>query len=150
MSRVFYVNPAIIAVPIALLAMFYRPQAVKESLRSQLRSMDIIGTLLITISIASTLYGTLAGGQIQPWKSPIVISTLLFGGTCSCVFVFHQWRIGDSEVRRPLMPFRFLRHRTAKAGFLTSFLHGICLITYSSFYLLFVGMSVICPSSLAS
>lgn len=79
-----------------------------SSLKTLFWELDVIGALLLTAALAMTLIPlTLAGGQSTKWRdagilTPIIIGFLLFP-------IFVMW---ERTASHPMLPFRFVKHRT--------------------------------------
>ena len=68
-----------------------------------IKAFDLTGSALLTISITLLVLGLNLGGNILPWKHPVVVSALVFFGVCSLCLLRVEHR-----AKRPVMPLRLL------------------------------------------
>ena len=85
-------------------------------------------------SAASFLFGLTAGGVLFPWSSGNVIAPLVVGIFGMVGF----WFIEEYYTKVPMMPMRVFKQRTAMAGFVGTWVHGIILWSQIYYLLLWV------------
>jgi hypothetical protein len=137
---VFWINPFLCVAPLIIFTLFFRDKPRKGGFRSQLKKVDWVGMLLVSVSCVSLLYGLLAGGAIYPWISAPILVTLLLGVIGIVVFVVHQgYLIQKYTAVVPLIPLRLFDHRTSATGYLITFLHSICLAAVLNFFFIYVS-----------
>lgn len=90
-------------------------------LRSKLRHMDAIGTVLFIGAICCLLLILTWGGQTYQWNSSIIIGLFVGFGLLTLCFCYWLWKQGDLA----LIPLRVLRRRSICMGALILFSLGI-------------------------
>ena len=75
-------------------------------IRDALRGFDIAGSILLTGSVAALILGLNLGGNVYPWKHPIVITALVVAAIAGS-FLVHV----EKHARRPVMPLPMLFSR---------------------------------------
>jgi MFS family permease len=76
------------------------------SIRDAMRGFDFAGSILLTGSVAALILGLNLGGNIYPWKHPIVITSLVIAGLAGTVLI----RV-ESRAKRAVMPLPMLFSR---------------------------------------
>ena len=104
-SAVFWIN-----VPIGVIALGFVLFVVVESKDSTVKSLDVVGTILVTLGLFGLIYA-LIGTSTQPWMSPNTLVPLIGGIALIVVFV-----IWESKHDEPMVPLGFFKSR----GFTTS------------------------------
>jgi len=120
------------------LGLFLTLKTDKSSIKDKLKRLDLVGIIVFVGSITSFLFGLTAGGVLFPWTSPNVIVPLVVGIVGMVAF----WSIEEYYAREPMMPMRVFKERTAMAGFVGTWVHGIILWSLIYYLLLWVT----CPS----
>ena len=99
----YYLNIIFSGIVIILYFFFYHPPTYKmlharrETKARFWKSVDVGGAFLFSLGLALFLLGMSWGGQQYPWKSGMVIGTLVGGVAALVVFVFY----GKLEIYRP-------------------------------------------------
>lgn len=106
-----------------------------SSLRSKIAQIDYLGILVFVVSTTLLLFGLTTGGTTDPWASVNVLAPLIIGFSGICIFVLVQWKISN----KPMMPLRIFSNRSANAGFLGAFIHGLVLWASAYYMIIFVG-----------
>ncbi len=104
-SAVFWIN-----VPIGIIAMVFVLFAVLESRDPTVKSLDVVGTILVTVGLFGLVFA-LIGTSDHPWLAPATLIPLLVGIALLVAFV-----IWESKQEQPMVPLGFFRSR----GFTTS------------------------------
>lgn len=78
-------------------------QSSGRGVRDALRGFDIAGSFLLTGSVALLILGLNLGGNVYPWKHPLVITPLVVAVIAGAVL----WRV-ESKAARPVMPLGML------------------------------------------
>ena len=99
-SAVFWIN-----VPIGAIALVVVLLAVRESSDPTVKSLDVVGTVLVTLGLFGVTYG-LIGTNDHPWLSPHTLVPLLIGIALIAVFV--AW---EARQDQPMVPLGFFRSR---------------------------------------
>ena len=86
----------------------------------QRRTMDWIGSVIITGVTVMILLSLDFGGDVSPWDSAKVLSLLLGGCVLSLFFIVWEVRGASS----PLMPSRLLNHTSKISPLVVCFMHG--------------------------
>jgi MFS family permease len=82
------------------------PNLAKHSSKGVLdamRGFDIAGSFLLTGSVAFLILGLNLGGNVYPWKHPLVITSLVFATVAGATLI----RV-ESKAARPVMPLTML------------------------------------------
>lgn len=103
---------------------------VKESDKSRIKRVDFLGAVLLVASLVLLLLGLNSGGNIVPWKHPLVYVSLPVAGVLLGLFIY----VEDQIAKEPIIPVRLLLQRTIAAGCGTNWL-----ISMAAFALLFYG-----------
>ncbi|KAI1363649.1 MFS general substrate transporter [Xylaria arbuscula] len=129
----FWINvPVGVAVIIAIV-FFVRIQASSDQvnhglpLKTKLRQMDAVGTVLFIGAVVSLLLVLQWGGQLYPWNSSRIIALLVVFGILVIIFTFWEWKQGDTAI----IPFRIMRKRSIHMGALVLFALGGSSLDYA-------------------
>jgi EmrB/QacA subfamily drug resistance transporter len=95
---IFYIN-----IPIGLLALFLAFRFVPESRNNESTKIDLIGAVLIFISLLGISYGLISVSDLG-WTNPLIIVTLL-----TSVLSFILFIIMERHIRQPLVPFKIFK-----------------------------------------
>ncbi|MEI6689263.1 MAG: MFS transporter [Thermoleophilia bacterium] len=104
-SAVFWIN-----VPIGVIALGFVLFVVSESKDSTVKSLDVVGTILVTLGLFGLIYA-LIGTSTHQWLSANTLVPLIVGIVLIIVFI-----IWESKHDEPMVPLGFFRSR----GFTTS------------------------------
>lgn len=105
----------------------------RSSLRKKLVRVDYLGIVLFIGSSTSFLIGLSLGGTQHPWSSAPIVVPLIVGATGFIAFLVVQWKM-----KMPMMPLIIFVHRTAIAGFVGTFVHGLAIWAYVYYMIVFV------------
>ncbi|WP_027344221.1 MFS transporter [Hamadaea tsunoensis] len=108
----------LVNIPIALIAMFAAVSLVPESKAHGNTSFDVPGAIVVTLGLASVVYG-FTKAATDGWHAPVTLGFLLGGLLLVAVFVLLQTR-----VRNPLLPLRIVLDRNRGGAYLGSLLTG--------------------------
>jgi EmrB/QacA subfamily drug resistance transporter len=111
----------LVNVPIAVVAVIAGIPLVKESRADGDRSYDVPGALLVTVGLASIVYGF--SRAENGWGEPDTIGFLALGVGIMVAFVW--W---ESRAKNPLLPLRVVADRTRGGAYLTSVMVGAALL----------------------
>lgn len=75
-------------------------------IRDAMKGFDIAGSFLLTGSVASLILGLNLGGNVYPWRHPIVITSLIIAVIAGATLI----RV-ESRAQRPVMPLPMLFSR---------------------------------------
>lgn len=110
---IFYVN-----FPIGLIALYITLSYIPKLEGLSHKTIDWLGTLLITISLATLAYG-LIEGPVHGWGSAVIIACLSVGIISLFLFV-----MVEVKSRFPMLPFKILGNRNiVGANIITFFLY---------------------------
>src|SRR5690625_883656 len=125
---VFWMN-----IPLGLLSMIGIILFLKEDIKKQQHSIDIVGTFLMVSRISLLMYILVEGGTTIPWAS--FYSILLIGISFLCIvcFIFHSKRREE-----PIIPVRIWSYRMILVANIASLLTGMIMISVSSYLPTFV------------
>lgn len=132
--RIFYINIPVVVIVIIGIWFFLTLRVDTTSIREKLKRVDFIGIAVFVLSCTSFLFGLTAGGVLFPWASANVIVPLVLGITGLVGF----WAIENYLVKEPMMPMRVFKERTAFAGYVGTWAHGIILWSIIYYMLLWV------------
>ncbi|KAF2248799.1 MFS general substrate transporter [Trematosphaeria pertusa] len=74
-----------------------------QGIRDAMKGFDVAGSILLTSSVAFLILGLNLGGNVYPWKHPLVISSLVVAGIAGAVLV----RV-EAKAQRAVMPLAML------------------------------------------
>lgn len=133
--RIFYLN--VPAVGIILIGNWFFLTLKKEtsSIKDKLKRIDFIGIIIFLISLMCLLFSLTSGGVIEPWTSPKVVIPLIIAVIGLIIFWFFEERVP----REPMIPPRVFKERTALAGYIGTWIHGMILWGFIYFALLWVN-----------
>jgi hypothetical protein len=137
-NRIFYINIPIVVIVTIGIFFFLTLKTDTTSLKAKLQRIDVIGIIVFVGSATSFLFGLTAGGILFPWASANVIVPIVIGALGMIGF----WYIEDHVAREPMMPMRVFKERTALAGYVGTWAHGIILWGIIYYALLFVYSSI--------
>jgi EmrB/QacA subfamily drug resistance transporter len=127
-SWVFLLN-----VPIGIVALLVTALVVRESRdTSGEASTDVLGTVLVTASIASLTWGLIEAGE-RGWSDSLIIAALLGAAVLGAVFVWVE-----AHVERPMVPLRFFTSRTFAGANIVSFAISFAIIAFAFFWTLYL------------
>jgi Fungal trichothecene efflux pump (TRI12) len=109
-----------------------------SSIKKKLKRVDVLGIVIFIITFTLLLFGITAGGVIYPWKSPNIIIPLVIAMIGLVAF----WFIEEYVAEEPMIPPRVFKERTAFAGYIGTWAHGIILwglIYYALLWVLFLS-----------
>jgi len=115
-ASVFWVN-----VPIGIIAVGVCLWAVNESRDTTSRSLDIVGTVLITAGLLSLTYGLIKTNS-HSWTSPFILALL-----GSAVVLIGVWLWWEARTTDPMVPLSFFRIRQFAAANAVGVLVGVAL-----------------------
>lgn len=111
---------ALLLIPLTLKVPYKAPQILRE-----LKEVDWVGTVLFIASVTGFLIPISWGSVLYPWKSWRVLVPL-FISTCGIVaFVFYEALVAVNSFISPSI----FNNRTANITYLSTFLHGVILLT---------------------
>ncbi|KIY51784.1 MFS general substrate transporter [Fistulina hepatica ATCC 64428] len=124
-----------ITVPITFFAMcvviFVLPlKPVEGNMKSKLKVVDYLGSALTLASCSLLILPIVWGGVTFPWKSAVVLATLLSGILLVAAFCLWEWK----GARLPIVPMYIFRHATVTGVYITMFANGF--VFFSSLYYL--------------
>ena len=103
---------------------------VKETETDKIKRVDFLGALTLVLTLVLLLLGLNSGGNIVPWKHPLVYVSLALSFVFLLVFIYVEDRIASE----PIIPVRLLLHQTVLAACLTNWF-----VTMSVFALIYYG-----------
>jgi hypothetical protein len=129
---VFYLNPPVGGVALALLVLFLHVEHKKnQSLATNLARIDWVGNAIFVASIVSILIALSWAGTIYQWSSFHIIVPLAVGMLGLVAFLFFE---GSMYSQAPTMPLHLFSNRTSLTSFVLTFFHG--LLTIAALYFL--------------
>lgn len=132
--RIFYINIPVVVIVAIGIWFFLTLRTDSTSIREKLKRVDYLGIFIFVGSATSFLFGLTAGGVIFPWTSGNVIAPLVIGIFGMVLF----WFVEEYVVKEPMMPMRVFKERTAFAGYINIWVHGIILWAIIYYLLLWV------------
>ncbi|GAA5933720.1 uncharacterized protein JCM15063_001393 [Sporobolomyces koalae] len=118
----FYLNLPVCGLALILVFFFLRVKAPKTTFREKLDQIDWF-TALFVAAATSAIIGLTWGGVTYSWSSPRVLVPLILGLVGIVVYIYLE-----RFAKHPVVPFSILSTRTAIAGYVTTFLHGIIVL----------------------
>ena len=89
---------------------------VKEKQMSKIKRIDFAGAITLVLSLILLLLGLNSGGNLVPWKHPLVLACLPLSAVFLFLFVFIEARVAHE----PIIPVRLLLDRTVACACLTN------------------------------
>jgi len=126
-AAIFWIN-----VPIGLIALVVVLLAVRESTDPTVRSLDVVGTILVTAGLFLVVYGIIGTGD-HGWTSPRTL--LLLGVAVALLLAFVVW---ESRQDQPMVPLGFFRSRVFSTSIIVAVLVGFGL--FGSIYVITLYM----------
>jgi Na+/melibiose symporter-like transporter len=96
-------------------------------------SIDLLGALLLTVSVTTVLLASAWGGREYAWGSPQIIGLFVIGVVLAVAFLLQERR-----AREPILPLRLFRDRVFTVCVTLSALLGSVMIGASTFLPLFL------------
>lgn len=146
----FYVNLPLGAV-VAVCLLFQtipepkRKSPVSEVFGTAIKSLDLIGFVLICPAAIMFFLGLQYGGNLYAWDSSVVIGLLVGAAVTFAVFLFWESRQGDEA----MVPFAMLKHRVIWSAAMTLFFSLSSILT-ADYYLAIFFQAVRDDSALMS
>ncbi|WP_433300196.1 MFS transporter [Actinoplanes sp. CA-030573] len=110
----------LVNIPVALVALALAIPLVPESRAHGDTTYDIPGAVVVTLGLASLVYGfTEAAKPDEGWSSPVTLGFIAAGVVLIAIFVWLQRR-----ARNPLLPLRIVADRNRGGAYITSALVG--------------------------
>ena len=134
MKRIFYINIPVVVIVVLGIYFFLKLRVDNSSIREKIKRVDYIGIIIFVGSSTSFLFGLTAGGVLFPWNSGNVLAPLIIGIFGWVGF----WAYEDYGAKEPMMPMRIFKERTAFAGYIGTWVHGIILWSLIYYLLLWV------------
>jgi len=91
---IFYIN-----IPLGLIALLITAKYVPETRNHESTKIDLMGTILIFLSLLGVCYGLISVSDLG-WGNPAIIASLVIG-----VLAFISFIIVEKKVKEPLVPF---------------------------------------------
>ena len=110
----------------AIIIFFTMDIPVKESDKSRIKRIDFLGATTLVAALVLLLLGLNSGGNVVPWKHPLVYVSLPVAGVLLAVFVY----IEDQIAKEPIIPVRLLLGRTIAAGCFTNWIITMAYYAY--------------------
>ncbi|KAJ7183008.1 MFS general substrate transporter [Mycena crocata] len=124
-----------VTIPISFFAtcvvVFVLPlKPVAGELRSKLRAVDYLGTLLALVGCTLLMLPLVWGGVIFPWLSWVVLAPLISDVLVISIFCVWEWK----GALLPIVPMHIFAHLTVTGVFLSMFVNGF--VFFSTLYYL--------------
>ena len=120
---IFFVN-----VPLCLLAAFLIWRNFDERVERRKHDLDIVGAVLLTMSMTLLILGVLEGGQAWAWDSAVSIAVFVVGALLLTTFVLVERRVAE-----PVLPLWVLSRRLLLTTTLIAIGVGVILIGLTSY-----------------
>jgi EmrB/QacA subfamily drug resistance transporter len=125
---VFLINLPLGAIAMAVAARYLHiPRTIRH------HSIDLLGALLLTVSVTSVLLGSAWGGQEYAWGSPQIIGLFVIGVVLGLAFLLQERR-----AQEPILPLRLFRDPVFTVCVTMGALLGSVMIGASTFLPLFL------------
>lgn len=129
----FYINLPFGGIAFACIFCFFNPPFPKGSILKKLKSIDYIGTFLLSTSLILILLALTFGSTDGSWNSALVISFFVVGGVLLMVFLTWNFKFSKD----PLVPSNVIKVPSVLAGLVAFFFfYGafMCLVLYTTIY----------------
>ncbi|PGH26769.1 hypothetical protein AJ80_01533 [Polytolypa hystricis UAMH7299] len=115
---VYYFLIAMNAFGLFCWVLFYHPPTFgmkhgKQSKMQFIKHFDYVGTFMLVLGLLLFLMGLSWGGQLHPWNSAHVISTIVVGGVLLVALGFYEAFV---PLRQPLLPVQIFKNRGLMMG----------------------------------
>ena len=108
--------------------------------KEKFKHIDVLGVVLFVGSCTSFLFGLTAGGILYSWNSAHVIVPLVIGVVGFVGFYF----IEEYVSKEPMLPMVVFKERTAFAGYVGTWAHGVILWGVIYYEFLWVFCHLLC------
>jgi EmrB/QacA subfamily drug resistance transporter len=125
---VFLINLPLGAIAMVVAARYLH---IRKTVRQH--SIDVLGALLLTVSVTSVLLASSWGGQEYAWGSPQIVGLFAIGVVLAAAFLLQERR-----AQEPILPLRLFRDRVFAVCIALSALLGSVMIGASTFLPLFL------------
>jgi hypothetical protein len=132
--RIFYINIPIVVIVVIGIWFFLTLKSDTSTFKEKLKRIDVLGIVVFVGSATSFLFGLTAGGVLYDWNTGNVIAPVVIGAAGLVLF----WFIEERFAKEPMMPMRVFKERTALAGYIGTWAHGIILWGIIYYGVLFV------------
>ena len=113
-----------------ILVFFLVDIPVKEANKPTWKRIDVLGVLTLIITLVLLLLGLNSGGNLVPWKHPLVFISLPLSAVFLLIFIY----VEHTHASEPIIPVKLLLDRTVLSACLTNWF-----TTMSAFGLIFYG-----------
>ena len=138
---IFFLNIPFGIASSLLLQRFLREE---EAPRRGERRLDVLGTVVLTVSITLLLFALLEGGGANGFTAPSTVALFAAGAAGLALFVWQERRAAD-----PMLPLDLFRSRVMKVSSLGNLLVGALLFSITAFVPMF-SQGVIGGSAVAA
>lgn len=114
--RVAFLAQVPLVVISGVLVWFLVDVPAKKSEKSKLSRVDFLGAGTIVLTLVLLLLGLNSGGNVVPWRHPLVLVTLPLSLVALLAFIYIEANIASE----PVIPVRLLLHRTVAAACMTN------------------------------
>lgn len=121
----FLIQLPLIAVS-AILVGFTVNIPVKEKQMSKIKRIDFAGAFTLVLSLVLLLLGLNSGGNLVPWKHPLVLACLPLSVVFLALFVFIEARVASE----PIIPVKLLLDRTVACACLTNWFTSMAIFIF--------------------
>ncbi|KAI9357284.1 major facilitator superfamily domain-containing protein [Zopfochytrium polystomum] len=122
----FLINLPVGAVAGILVFLFLRIPFKAASLKEQIKRIDMIGAVLLLVSVLMILLPTTLGGTKWAWSSPQVIASYIVAAVLISVFVWYEL----TQPPEPIIPPFVFKIQTVVSCFVTNFFQGMCFFAF--------------------
>lgn len=116
-----------------------------EILGTAIKSLDLVGFMLICPAVVMFLLGLQFGGNQHPWDSSVVIGLLVGSAVVFGLFLAWEYHQGDEA----MVPFAMLKHRVIWSAAMTMFF-SLSSVLVADFYIAIYFQAILDDSPLMS
>lgn len=128
---IFFVN-----FPIGVLAFIALHAALPETDRSSKKSLDVTGTISLSVILSVSVLASNLGGTVLPWDGAAIWGLLTLGAVGLAAFIWAEQR-----AREPILPLGLFRNNTFLVVNAVGFLVGVAMFTTITFMPLFLQVA---------
>lgn len=114
-----------VSLPVGLVALFFIARFLHLPFQRREAKVDVLGIVLLTIGLTTTLLATSWGGTTHPWTSATILGLYAVGGLALVAFI-----VAERRAEEPVLPLRLFSSSVFTWSVLGSF--GIAMVMFGA------------------